>query len=379
MKRNSAGWLLAILVVAQFFAFPVGALAKASDVVIDSVDLYSGNPYWKNGNLIGSESDWNVYYDAANKTVTMKNAVIERDDDSNYLSLIQFWTDITLILEGENSIGFTGKSDGMIRLIEANNNLTITGSGSLKLLNKPTGTDGSAYGIEVEGSLTINSGAIYTECEADYSGLAILAYGNLTVAGGSLTLRAAGKQAFGLAGAGDWLRISGGVIDSRVTPGSNEFSAALFAINPQFTGGEGTFINAGDMDHFGLVVAGDDARFTAGHHIFAGNAAGIYMGFELKKDYTPRIGEFTLADGPTVYVSAVRSGDGKTLWLSDAEGSLFASDIMVSPFRYVELISAEYLPPNTGDNAAPWLWAGVIGLCLLLGVSASMYCRKRSA
>ena len=105
---------------------------------------------------------------------------------------------------------------------------------------------------------------------------------------------------------------------------------------------------------------GPSLQYSGGDFTFIGNGSGL--------DYDEwTIPNYTFSyDGGAVFVSMYTDGSLPSRWYSDADGRLISEVPYYSDFKYVRFtIVADAVMPQTGDNAHPWLWAGIGLLCLL--------------
>ncbi len=189
------------------FALWLPATALAAEnvpatLIVGGTDVKSGG-YWTtdtDGKLTsGSESSWNVHYDASANTLTLNNATIAGASSEStlhntvgiYASSSSRDVSLTISLQGENTITSNGSGIYVYSSTTGDASLTITGSGSLDASGSQTGIGVVSNGGDA--ALIINSaevkavGGTYTS----YSGVWVQAQNgsdvSLTVDGGSLT------------------------------------------------------------------------------------------------------------------------------------------------------------------------------------------------
>ena len=223
LKRKTLAALLALSLLASLL--PIGAQpAQAAEnapatLIVGGTDVKSGG-YWTtdtDGKLTsGSESSWNVHYDASTNTLNLNGATIAGNSDS---SSVPYGAGIyapcnsgqpvalTIELIGENTI--TGNYGIYVNAqMSANSygtdaSLNITGNGSLIV----TGTN--SHGIFVKSgtgnaSLTINDASVVaktTQTNSGYAGVCVQSGSeanspqlSLAVNGGSLTASGTGNS-----------------------------------------------------------------------------------------------------------------------------------------------------------------------------------------
>lgn len=171
-------------------------------LTVGGTNVQSGG-YWttdENGKLTATESttDYNVKYDSATGTLTLKDANITGDSSTNFGAGIHAEGDLTIVLEGSSTV--TGvvcnnESRGINTLLDGN--LTIQGGGSLTARGADMSGD-SSYGINVDGSFTQQGGSVTAiagnvsgsnpSSGPDVSGTVTVKGGTLTATGGSAAI-----------------------------------------------------------------------------------------------------------------------------------------------------------------------------------------------
>ncbi len=107
-----------------------------------------------------SESDYNVKYDSATGTLTLKDATINGTNTIYHVGAGIFASgDLTIVLEGSSTVKGVQDPNGETQSIRVEGNLTIQGGGSLTAQGAET-SSGSSYGIFVFGSFTQQSGSV---------------------------------------------------------------------------------------------------------------------------------------------------------------------------------------------------------------------------
>ena len=147
----------------------------------------------ENGKLTATESttDYNVKYDSATGTLTLKDANITGDSSTNFSAGIYAGGDLTIVLEGSSTVTGVVCNDQSRGINTLDGNLTIQGGGSLTARGADTSGGGScSYGIDVYGSFTQQGGSV-TAIAGNVSGnnpsSGLDVSGTVTVKGGTLT------------------------------------------------------------------------------------------------------------------------------------------------------------------------------------------------
>lgn len=146
----------------------------------------------ENGKLTATESttDYNVKYDSATGTLTLKDANITGDSSTNFGAGIHAGGDLTIVLEGSSTVTGVVCNNESRGINTLDGNLTIQGGGSLTARGADTSGGGSCYGINVSGSFTQQGGSV-TAIAGNVSGSnpssGLDVSGTVTVKGGTLT------------------------------------------------------------------------------------------------------------------------------------------------------------------------------------------------
>ncbi|WP_270711957.1 hypothetical protein [Phocaeicola coprophilus] len=147
----------------------------------------------ENGKLTATESttDYNVKYDSATGTLTLKGATINGTNIIGHVGAgIYAEGDLTIVLEGTSTVTGVQDPNGESQSIRVSGNLTIQGGGSLTAQGAET-SSGSSYGIFVTESFTQQSGivtAIGGNVSENYNSEGLYVYGGtVTVERGTLT------------------------------------------------------------------------------------------------------------------------------------------------------------------------------------------------
>lgn len=164
-------------------------------LTVGGTDVLSGG-YWKtnaDGTLTAdgaSADNYNVKYDSATGTLTLKDATINGTNTTGHVGAgIYAEGDLTIVLEGSSTVTGVQDPNDESQSIRVSGNLTIQG-GSLTAQGAET-SSGSSYGIFVTGSFTQQSGivtAIGGNVNGNYSSEGLYVYGAaVTVQSGTLT------------------------------------------------------------------------------------------------------------------------------------------------------------------------------------------------
>lgn len=162
-------------------------------LTVGGTNVQSGG-YWttdENGKLTATESttDYNVKYDSATGTLTLKDANITGDSSTNFGAGIHAGGDLTIVLEGSSTVTGVVCNNESRGINTLDGNLTIQGGGSLTARGADMSGD-SSYGIDVDGSFTQQGGSV-TAIAGNVSGSnpssGLNVSGTVTVKGGTLT------------------------------------------------------------------------------------------------------------------------------------------------------------------------------------------------
>ena len=162
-------------------------------LTVGGTDVLSGGCWTtdENGKLTATESttDYNVKYDSATGTLTLKDANITGDSSTNFGAGIHAGGDLTIVLEGSSTVTGVVCYDESRGINTLDGNLTIQGGGSLTARGADASRGGS-YGIDVYGSFTQQGGSV-TAIAGNVSGSnpssGLNVSGTVTVKGGTLT------------------------------------------------------------------------------------------------------------------------------------------------------------------------------------------------
>ena len=178
----------------------VTPLAAPYNLTVGGTNVLDGG-YWttdESGKLTATESttDYNVKYDSATGTLTLKDANITGDSSTNFSAGIYAEGDLTIVLEGSSTVTGVVCNDESRGINTLNGNLTIQGGGSLTAQGADTSGGGScSYGMDVDGSFTQQGGSVTAtagnvngnnpSCGLNVSGTVTVKGGTLTATGGS--------------------------------------------------------------------------------------------------------------------------------------------------------------------------------------------------
>lgn len=134
-----------VLVLCLCALLTLGCLAANSPdatVTINGTTLSADHPYYKNDGSYGTADSWTAKFDATNSILTLRNL----DITTSRRNGIEATGDLTLVLEGTNSIGITCGNDtrNPYSGIQADS-LTVCGSGSLTVPTVRNDSSRQAY------------------------------------------------------------------------------------------------------------------------------------------------------------------------------------------------------------------------------------------
>lgn len=250
--------------------------------------------YWTtnaDGTLTEASADnYNVKYDSATGTLTLKGATINGTSSSTVGAGIYAEGDLTIVLEGSSTVKGVVNPYGESQSIRVSGNLTIQGGGSLTAQGANT-SEGGSYGIFVTGSFTQQSG-IVTAIGGNVSGTKNstgLYVFDGTVAAQDGTLTATG---------GDTSGGSYGIFilsSSPVTVGS----AAVTATGGTGNYSYGLYVNSSPSVSPSVTLSGSGS-LTARSGSATKTAGGIYLDFTQGST-----GSVTVGNGSTLLTNSV--------------------------------------------------------------------------
>ena len=211
------------------------AAGNPTTLTVGGTDVLSGG-YWTtdgSGKLTATDSttDYNVKYDSATGTLTLKDATITGDSSTNFGAGIHAGGDLTIVLEGSSTVTGVVCNDESRGINTLDGNLTIQGGGSLTARGADMSGD-SSYGINVDGSFTQQGGSV-TAIAGNVSGSnpssGLDVSSTVTVKGGTLTATggsAAINSSYGISAHSSSVT----VIDATVTATSGSAGYASYGL-----------------------------------------------------------------------------------------------------------------------------------------------------
>lgn len=267
--------ILCVLCLVVAMLPPVTASAAGpSTLTVGGTNVRSGG-YWttnETGTLtaeMASAENYNVYYDSATGTLTLKDATINGTDTIGHVGAgIYAEGDLTIVVEGSSTVKGVQDPNGESQSIRVQGNLTIQGGGSLTARGAET-SSGSSYGIFVIGSFTQQGGsvtAIGGNVNGNYTSRGLyVSDGTVTAQDGTLT-----------ATGGDTSGSSYGISmlsSSSVTVGS----AAVTATGGTGNYSYGLYVNSSSPSVSPSVTLSGSGSLTARSGSATSEAGGIYF------------------------------------------------------------------------------------------------------
>lgn len=238
-KLYDKSWLrLLCLLTALLGIFGAGQTwaGNPTTLTVGGTNVLNGG-CWKtneNGTLTtegASESDYNVKYDSATGTLTLKDATINGTNTTGHVGAgIYAGGDLTIVLEGSSTVKGVLDPNGESQSIRVSGNLTIQGGGSLTAQGAET-SSGSSYGIFVIGSFTQQGGSVTASggnVSGNYNSTGLYVYGStVTVQGGTLTATGGttGSGSYGISANGS-VTVSDATVTA--TGGTGKYSYGLY-------------------------------------------------------------------------------------------------------------------------------------------------------
>lgn len=259
-------------------------------LTVGGTNVQSGG-YWttdENGKLTATESttDYNVKYDSATGTLTLKDANITGDSSTNFGAGIHAEGDLTIVLEGSSTVTGVVCNNESRGINTLDGNLTIQGGGSLTARGADMSGD-SSYGINVDGSFTQQGGSV-TAIAGNVSGSnpssGLDVSGTVTVKGGTLT--ATGGSAAINSSYGIYARGTVTVSDATVTATSGSAGYASY----------GLYIGSSSPS----VTLSGSSSLTARSGSATDTAGGIYV-----QNLFGSAGSVTVEDNSTLLTNSV--------------------------------------------------------------------------
>ena len=281
-------------------ALPVTALAAApygQVIYVGNENVTSGG-YWTTdsaGNVTqyneeGKPSNNYIHYNTATNTLTLHNATIKKSVSMDTSTLIagaaigvhnqNGAAELTIILEGTNTIAEVGKGIFVLASSTGGATLTITGDGSLDASASQTGI--WVQSNNGDAALFIQNAKV--EATGTFRGVNVQSHesstASLTVDGGSLT--ASGSP---------------GILYDSIGSGTVPSTTALTIRNSAIVDARGGGIGAGLLQDLNKVSPADDSVGI----VFDGNQSTVYGDVILQEDLTIGEGEsLTLDDGASL-------------------------------------------------------------------------------
>lgn len=368
-SRKSAALVL-VLLLALCAVVPVASAGGGTVVYVNNIFLSSSSPYWKNGNAPASAGDWNAYFNVAANTLTLRDAVINTPSDSTVdtgtQALVYADGNVTVVLEGNCELSYTGADGHQIAGIYSNGTLTVKGSGSA-ILRIATTANQSVVGFAGSDGLTVEGGTLDILLTSSDATAAFASGSTILFSGGSVVAVCYGSIAYVVNVIAGTFRMTGGSVKAIAQSLSN-YAIAVQATSAYLEGGEGFFKASASEMAFGFLVGEFTLIVTGGEFAASGTTYAAY----------PTTGSNLLLTGRSVYGSENSTGSGMRLILPGRSTTQTVSLSDLSPYRYL-WFTADAAMPQTGDAQTPWLWAGLM-LCALLGAAALILrLRKRTA
>lgn len=277
-------------------------------LIVGGTDVLNGG-YWTtdgSGKLTATDSttDYNVKYDSATGTLTLKDATITGDSSTNFGAGIHAGGDLTIVLEGSSTVTGVVCNDESRGINTLDGNLTIQGGGSLTARGADTSGGGScSYGIDVYGSFTQQGGSV-TAIAGNVSGnnpsSGLNVSGTVTVKGGTLTATggsAGSNSSYGISAYSSSVTVS----DATVTATSGSAGYASY----------GLYIASSSPSSSPSVTLSGSSSLTARSGSATDTAGGIYF-----QNPFGSTGSVTVGDNSTLLANSVilrASSDEKPL------------------------------------------------------------------
>lgn len=368
MKKthNRAAAVILVLILLCCTPKAWAATTGATLVQVNGVTLTSAAPYWANGSSTASTtapaSGGYIFFNAAAGTLTLNNAVVNTLSDipgsSTRKACLFVDGDISVILSGASTLSYTGVVFSTLYGLCIWGKTTISGSGSLNVQINNTFTSSNCFAIYSRGDLTVLSGMLTLDVDANATGLGLTSDAALLFAGGNAQIETNAMQSIGVMTQYNDIRITGGSL-TVTADATGPLASGLYGSCIYLEGGAGRFSASGGTTAGGLVFWGKKLAYTGGTFIMSGTKTAVVYNNSMV-DYT-----FTAPKG-TVSVSFFTDGRSPMPWTSDTDGLLITLNKKTySNFLYVKFSMPV---PQTGDTAQPWLWVGVT-LCALFGLT----------
>lgn len=330
-----------------------GLILKLGDTALDadSATEVSGSGYtyiYNATNNMGTLTLTNYSNGAIGRTANSSSVVIQSALFANF--------PLTLVLNGENRLdGFDATDAYSMGIYMDGAPLTIKGSGELYAVggdttgSNTTGVYNVSIGIGVDGSLTIEDGAIIATNGNAPSSLGTIKANEILVTGGSVT--AGGVGGIGGIACSD-LTVSGsGSVTSSVTAGNGISASGTLTVSDSGSvmGTAGSSANASSGIRAGAIILNDDATVTGTGGAVNGRSYGIYATNSNITVNGGRLtgigGEATSTDGDSYGLFMAGSGVAPTInggviigiagTGADISAGLFANSVSLGNVLYV--------------------------------------------
>ena len=245
MKRRMISILCVLCLVVAMLPPVTASAAAPTTLTVGGTNVLDGGCWKTNESGIlttegASESDYNVKYDSATGTLTLKDATINGTATTGHVGAgIYAEGDLTIVLEGSSTVKGVQDPNGESQSIRVSGNLTIRGGGSLTAQGADT-SDGSSYGIFVTGSFTQQSGSVTASggnVSGNYNSTGLYVYGStVTVQGGTLTATGGttGSGSYGISANGS-VTVSDATVTATSGSGYASYGLYIYSSSPSVT------------------------------------------------------------------------------------------------------------------------------------------------
>ncbi len=379
MKKNTLKLTALVLMLILVTGLPVmpALAANATYATVGGVTLNATTPYWANGAVTASATapatGGYVYFNVAANTLTLNNAVIDTmytiPESPTLKGGLAANGDVDIVLIGTSTITTAANTSDIIIGLWAGAT-TISGDGSLNIQLSNTNASSNMYGISGFGDLTILSGTITVDVSCGNSAYGVISNSKILVAGGNLDVETNGSMSMGVYTFDGSVRFTGGTVTATAIS-MGGIALGVYAKAIYMEGGTGVFMGSGGDISGGLGFRGIDLSYTGGVFYYSGLTSGLLYDNEAP-NYT------VSAPAGSVFVSENFDGSDLKPWTSDAADGLLITQF---PTDFSDFLYVRFGLPDaqTGDAAHPWLWAGITGLCVLLGTGLVWSRHRRNA
>ena len=235
MKQRALSIICALALVVAMLPPVTASAAGPSTLTVGGTNVLGGGCWTTDGSgkltATDSTTDYNVKYDSATGTLTLKDATINGTNTIGHVGAgIYAEGDLTIVLEGSSTVKGVQDPNGESQSIRVSENLTIQGDGSLTARGADT-SNGSSYGIFVIGSFTQQGGSVTAsggDVSGSYNSTGLYVYGStVTVQGGTLTATGGttGSGSYGISANGS-VTVSDATVTA--TGGTGKYSYGLY-------------------------------------------------------------------------------------------------------------------------------------------------------